>query len=185
MKVPEVSPEVSPGDRVRSALARGAALFGFWLLLSAPLAGQSLEGLAPDLVVGALAAAWATWVSLRLLPPAGGRIRPLALGRLAGSFLWQSLVGGLDVALRAFRPRMPLRPGFLAYRVGLPPGPGRESFGALTSLMPGTVPVGTDASDALVYHCLDLDQPVAVGLAREEALLRRVRDRRSRGAHSP
>ena len=177
-------PEITPRDRIRSALTRGAGLFGLWLLLSAPLAGESLEALAPDLVVGALAAAWATWVSLRLLPPAGGRIRPFALGRLTSSFLWQSVVGGLDVALRAFHPRMPLRPGFLAYRVGLPPGPGRATFGALTSLMPGTVPVGTDASDALVYHCLDLGQPVAVGLAREEALLNRVRDRGFRGADS-
>ncbi|MFY9974441.1 MAG: Na+/H+ antiporter subunit E [Chromatiaceae bacterium] len=184
MKDFEVSPEVSRGDRLGSALTRGAGLFGFWLLLSAPLSGESLRSLAPDLAVGALAAAWATWVSLRLLPPAGGRIRFLALGRLAGSFLWQSVVGGLDVALRAFHPRMPLRPGFLAYRVGLPPGPGRAAFGALTSLMPGTVPVGTDASDALVYHCLDLDQPVAAGLAREEALLSRVRGPGARGADS-
>jgi len=37
--------------------------------------------------------------------------------------------------------------------------------------MPGTLPVGTDRNDALVYHCLDLDQPVAAGLARDEALL--------------
>lgn len=184
MKDFEVSPEVSRVDRFGSALTRGAGLFGFWLLLSAPLSGESLRSLAPDLAVGALAAAWATWVSLRLLPPAGGRIRFLALGRLAGSFLWQSVVGGLDVALRAFHPRMPLRPGFLAYRVGLPPGPGRAAFGALTSLMPGTVPVGTDASDALVYHCLDLDQPVAAGLAREEALLSRVRGPGARGADS-
>jgi multicomponent Na+:H+ antiporter subunit E len=42
--------------------------------------------------------------------------------------------------------------------------------------MPGTLPVGTDADGALVYHCLDLDQPVAAALAREEALLARVRE---------
>ena len=41
-----------------------------------------------------------------------------------------------------------------------------------------------DASDVLVYHCLDLDQPVAAGLAREEALLSRVRDRGPPGADS-
>jgi multicomponent Na+:H+ antiporter subunit E len=169
---------------IRSTLVRAAGLFGFWLLLAAPLRGSPLGALIPDLVVGALASAWATWLSLRLLPPAPGRIRLAALGRLTRSFLWQSVVGGVDVALRAFHPRMPLRPGFLAYRVGLPPGTGRSAFGALTSLMPGTLPVGTDRDDALVYHCLDLDQPVAQGLAREEALLTQVRDARTRGEAS-
>jgi len=172
------NPAVPGSTLIRSTLVRGAGLFGFWLLLAAPLRGSSLGALIADLVVGALASAWATWLSLRLLPPVPGRIRLAALGRLTGSFLWQSMVGGVDVALRAFHPRMPLNPGFLAYRVGLPPGPGRSAFGALTSLMPGTLPVGTDRDDALVYHCLDLDQPVAEGLAREEALLAQVRDTR-------
>ena len=159
---------------VRSTLARGACLFGFWLLLAAPLSG-SLAKLIPDLAIGALAAAWATWVSLRLLPPSPGRIRWRALAWLAVRFLWQSVVAGVDVALRAFHPRLPLLTGFLAYRVGLPPGTGRSAFGAFSSLMPGTLPVGTDSNDALVYHCLDTDQPVAAGLARDEALLTRVR----------
>lgn len=166
----------------RSALARGGGLLCFWLLLAAPLADLASEELIPDLLVGTLASAWATWVSLRLLPPVAGRIRLAALGRLMLSFLWQSVVGGIDVARRAFHPRMPLRTGFLAYRVGFPPGAGREAFGALTSLMPGTLPVGTDTNDTLIYHCLDLDQPVTAGLAREEVLLRRVRTTGSRPA---
>jgi multicomponent Na+:H+ antiporter subunit E len=119
-----------------------------------------------------------------LLPPAPGHIRLLALGRLAASFLWQSVVGGVDVAWRAFHPRIPLRTGFLPYRVGIPAGPGRSAFGALTSLMPGTLPVGTDTDDALIYHCLDLDQPVAAGLAREEALFARVREAGAGGTHT-
>jgi multicomponent Na+:H+ antiporter subunit E len=171
-------PAVHGPALIRSILFRGAGLFGFWLLLAAPLRGSSLGALIPDLVVGALASAGATWLSLRLLPPVAGRIRLWPLGRLTLSFLWQSVVGGVDVARRAFHPRMPLHPGFLAFRVGLPPGPGRSAFGALTSLMPGTLPVGTDRDDALVYHCLDLDQPVAEGLAREEALLARIRGTR-------
>lgn len=158
----------------RSALGRGAGLFVLWLLLTAPFPSVSAK-LVPDLVLGALAAGWATWVSLRLLPPTPGRIRWGALARLVLYFLWQSVVAGLDVALRAFDPRLPLRPGFLAYRVGLPPGTARSAFGAFSSLMPGTLPVGTDANDMLVYHCLDLERPVAAGLARDESLLTRVR----------
>lgn len=166
-------PEAGSGGLVRAALARGAGLFGLWLLLAAPLAGSPAK-LIPDLTVGALAAAWATWVSLRLLPPVPGRLRWGALGRLAVHFIWQSIVAGVDVARRAFHPRLPLRPGFLAHPVRLPPGPGRSAFGAFSSLMPGTLPVGTDSNDALIYHCLDLDQPVGAGLARDEARLTRV-----------
>jgi multicomponent Na+:H+ antiporter subunit E len=159
----------------RSVLARGLWFFGFWLLLAGPWVGRPGAELATDLVVGILASAWAAWVSLRLLPPVPGRLRWGALGRLAVHFIWQSIIAGVDVALRAFHPRLPLHPGFLAHPVGLPPGPARSAFGAFSSLMPGTLPVGTDSNDALVYHCLDLDQPVGAGLARDEALLAGVR----------
>jgi multicomponent Na+:H+ antiporter subunit E len=40
--------------------------------------------------------------------------------------------------------------------------------------MPGTLPVGTDRDGSLVYHCLDLDQPIASSLARDEALVAAV-----------
>ncbi len=83
------------------------------------------------------------------------------------------------MARRAFDLRLPLRPSYLTYPVRLPPGPGRAAFGAITGLMPGTLPVGTDADDNLVYHCLDLDQPVATGFAEDEALLMRLRARTS------
>jgi multicomponent Na+:H+ antiporter subunit E len=160
---------------VRAAWARGTLYFGFWLLLAGPWEGGPGWEVVADLTLGLLAAAAATWVSLRLLPPAQGRLRLGALARLAVHFVWQSVVAGVDVARRAFDPRLPLRPGYLPYPVRLPPGTKRSAFGAVTSLMPGTLPVGTDAQDALVYHCLDMDQPVAANLTRDEALLARVR----------
>lgn len=159
----------------RAAWTRGALYLGFWLLLAAPREGGPGWAAIADLTLGLLAAAAATWVSLRLLPPAPGRLGFGALGRLVAHFVWQSIVAGVDVARRAFDPRLPLRPGYLPYSVGLPSGPMRSAFGALTSLMPGTLPVGTDAKDALVYHCLDMGQPVAANLNRDEALLARVR----------
>ena len=156
----------------RSALVRWAGFFGFWLLL-ANLGAHAEIGaeLAADQVVGLLAAAAATWVSLRLLPPGPGRVRYGALVRLAWRFLWQSVVAGIGVARLAFAPRMALRPGWLNYPVQIPPGPERALFGAITSLVPGTLPVGAGPGDTLVYHCLDLSQPVARGLAADEALL--------------
>lgn len=160
---------------VRAAFARGGGFLGFWLLLAGPgLSEVVATDLAADLAVGLLAAAVATSVSLSLLPPTPGRLRLAALARLAAHFFWQSIVAGLDVARRAFDPRLPLKPGYLAFPTRLPPGAERAAFGAITSLMPGTLPVGTDDHDRLVYHCLDLDQPVAAGLARDEALLMRI-----------
>jgi multicomponent Na+:H+ antiporter subunit E len=157
-------------------VARGAGFFGFWLLLASPsapdgLTADALVYLLGDLLVGLLATGAATWVSLRLLPPSQGRLHIGALLKFIGHFLWQSMVAGVDVARRAFDPRLPLKPGFLAYPVGIPAGTGRAAFGAVTSLMPGTLPVGTDPGGALVYHCLDSDQPVAAALARDEALM--------------
>jgi multicomponent Na+:H+ antiporter subunit E len=79
-----------------------------------------------------------------------------------------------DVARRALDPALPLNPGFVRYPVGLPPGPARNTFTTMMSLLPGTVPIGPDQSGALVVHCLDIRQPVAEQLAAEEAVLVRV-----------
>ena len=158
-------PSSAAGSAPRAALLRGAILLGYWVVLMGP--GRD------DVVVGMLTAALATWVSLRLLPPQPARLRLVALPALALRFLWQSVVAGVDVARRAFDPRLPLRPGFLTYRVGFPPGPARNAFTDLTSLLPGTVPAG-EQDGVLLYHCLDVDQPVVAQLAEEEAVLRRA-----------
>jgi multicomponent Na+:H+ antiporter subunit E len=142
-----------------------AAFLGLWLVL----AGADPS----DLPVGIAAAVAATWTSLRLMPPGGSRPSPVALAGLALRFLYQSIVAGADVARRALDPRLPLHPGFVAYPVGFPPGPARNAFATLTSLLPGTVPAG-DEDGKLVYHCLDVDQPVMSQLAAEEAALARA-----------
>lgn len=161
-------PEAATSARSGVALARAAGFLGCWLLLATLGTGANLIA---DLAVGLLAAAAATWVSLRLLPPGPGRVRYGALVRLAWRLLWQSVVAGFEVARLAFAPRLALRPGYLNYPVRIPPGPGRALFGALTSLVPGTLAVGAGPRDTLVYHCLDPSRPVAEGLAADEALL--------------
>jgi len=143
----------------RAALTRSAAFFALWVILI---------GLKPaDLAVGIFAAAAATWASLRLLPAGTHRLRLAALPRLAARFVWQSVLAGIDVARRAFDPRLPLKTGFVVYPVRYPRGPARNAFASLTSLLPGTVPVRDDAQ-GLLYHCLDVEQPVAEQLAAEE-----------------
>ena len=150
----------------RSTVVRAVGFFVLWMVV----AGGDLA----DLAVGAVAALAATWASLRLLPPGGSRVRPAALARLALGFLRQSVVAGVDVARRALDPRLPLHPGFVVYPVGLPPGPARNMFTALMSLLPGSVPTGSVENGGLLIHCLDVEQPVARQLAAEEALFARV-----------
>jgi multicomponent Na+:H+ antiporter subunit E len=146
----------SPGVVVVRALL----YFGIWIVID-----QSAKP--ANLAFGVLAAAAATWVSLRLLPPASGRVRLGVLLTLLPRFLWQSLVAGIDVARRAFSPRLSLAPGFVDYPARLPRGSARNAFELISSLMPGSVPTGeTEAS--IEYHCLDVGQPVVEQLAAEE-----------------
>jgi multicomponent Na+:H+ antiporter subunit E len=150
----------------RSAVRRAVGFFGAWVVLS----GYALV----DLVPGVIAALAATWVSLRLLPSGPNRMQPLALSKVALRFLRESVLAGADVARRALDPKLPLDPGFMPYSTDLPPGTARNALTALMSLLPGTVPVGSDRNGALVIHCLDIRQPVTAQLAAEEALLVRV-----------
>jgi multicomponent Na+:H+ antiporter subunit E len=150
----------------RAAATRAAIFLIFWLMIS---------GWAPaDLPVGLAAVAGATWVSLRLLPPKGSRIRLAALGALAANFSRQSVLSGADVAWRALNPTLTLRPGFVACPLRLPQGGKRSAFCALSSLMPGTLPTGANDQDELLVHCLDVGQPVAANLMAEEALFIRA-----------
>jgi multicomponent Na+:H+ antiporter subunit E len=150
-----------------SDLLRAAATRAIWfLILWLALAGADPA----DVVAAAASIVAATRSSLHLLPPSGSRRSPAAIVRLALRFLGESVVAGVDVARRALDPRLPLRPGFVIYPVRFPRGRARNAFTTLTSLMPGTVPAGEDKG-RLVYHCLDVDQPVVSQLAAEEAAL--------------
>lgn len=152
---------------VRTALVRCSILLMFWVALI----GFSFSAL----VVGAVAAGGATWVSLRLLPPTPQRVRLGALVLLLPRFLWQSLLAGWDVARRAFDPRLPLRPGFVAFSSRHAPGHLRNTFATISSLMPGTLPC-SENGDEIIFHCLDVGQPIAEQLAAEEKVLARVFD---------
>jgi multicomponent Na+:H+ antiporter subunit E len=153
------------GSAAVRAFARAAGFLVLWLVLA---------GADPaDLPAAAVAVVAATWASLRLLPPGSSRLSPSALAKLTLRFAYQSVAAGVDVAWRALDPRLPLRPGFVRYPVRFPPGPARNAFSTLTSLLPGTVPAGAEPGH-IVYHCLDVEQPVTSQLAAEEAALARA-----------
>ena len=152
--------ETGSSWRAHPAIGRGAALFALWIVL--------VRSAHPaDLAVGGLTTLVATWTSLRLLPPDLGRVRLGALAARLPLFAWHSLRAGIDVARRAFDPRLPLAPGLVTYETRCPRGLARSTFATITSLLPGTVPVADDDS-GLVYHCLDAAQPVVEDLADEE-----------------
>jgi multicomponent Na+:H+ antiporter subunit E len=159
------SPGGAPNGLTFHVLARAAALLILWLVLAGSYPA--------DLPVGLVAVFAATLTSLRLFPPDRSSGSPVALVRLVLRFLCQSAVAGADVAWRALDPRLPLRTGFVLHPVRFPPGSARNTFAALTSLLPGTVPAG-ERNGQIIYHCLDIDQPVVAQLAAEEAALARA-----------
>jgi multicomponent Na+:H+ antiporter subunit E len=143
--------------------ARVGGFYAFWVIIA---------GTNPvDLAVGVLVAFVVAWASWTLLPTGTRQVRIVALARLVPRFLYQSVTAGVDVAWRALSPRLPLQPGFIHYQPRLPPGPARSAFCTVTSLLPGTLPSGTDNDGRLVVHCLDRTNAVAEQLATEEALL--------------
>jgi multicomponent Na+:H+ antiporter subunit E len=103
-------------------------------------------------------------------------VRLAALIGLLPRFLWQSLLAGWQVARLAFSPRLRLRPGFVAFHSAYPPGHLRNTFATIASLMPGTLPCGESETEIL-FHCLDVEQPVLAELAEEEAALSGVLER--------
>ena len=101
--------------------------------------------------LGALAVVIATLASLALLPPAGRSWSPVSVVRFAGFFLWKSLVGGIDVALRALRPNMDLDPALVEYTTRLPGGLPRVLFANTISLLPGTLSAEVRDRQLLVH----------------------------------
>jgi multicomponent Na+:H+ antiporter subunit E len=88
-----------------------------------------LDGVKPaGLLIGMPAAALSAWINLLLFPPSRGRPRLMALLSLGWHFLWSSVVAGVDVAIRAFHPRLPLRTGFVTCECGILAGPHRDLF---------------------------------------------------------
>jgi multicomponent Na+:H+ antiporter subunit E len=161
----------------RAAVLRGAGFLIVWLVIAEP----GWAGLA----VGVVAAALATRLSFVLLPP-GVATRPLGLDaigllRLVLHVAWQSVPAGIDVARRALSRDCGLSPGLVAVPTRLPPGLARASFRAVSSLLPGTVAVGTEDQASILLHALDVRQDVTAENAATEGLF--VRAIRADPAH--
>jgi multicomponent Na+:H+ antiporter subunit E len=158
------APPAQLGFALGPFVLRWAGYMLFWVVL----AGTGTK----DLAAGAVAAACASWVSLKLLAPGALSFRLAKIPRLFAQFLWQSAVAGTTVALMALKPSLPLKPGTIRYRTAFRQGTRRQAFTTFASLLPGTLPLGDDGADAIAVHCLDTTQPVAAQLGAEEEKLR-------------
>lgn len=83
-------------------------------------------------------------------------------------FMLESLRGGLDVALRALRPSLPLMPGFVTYNLKLNTEAARVFFTWIVSLLPGTASVKLEG-EVLLVHLLDTSAPIMPRLERLES----------------
>lgn len=106
-------------------------------------------------LIGGFAIALALLASTTIpAPPLSLRFSPAGLLRFIPYFVVQSIIGGIDVARRAFSPRLPLDPTLIHYPLQLPPGGARIFLLNTVSLLPGTLSADLQ-DDTLTVHLLD------------------------------
>ncbi|MES9850636.1 MAG: Na+/H+ antiporter subunit E [Candidatus Thiodiazotropha sp. L084R] len=124
-------------------------------------------------LVGLPVVLMATWSVLRLREPAEGQFSLMGLLKFLPYFVWESVLGGIDVASRVMRPKMRIAPGFLDYQMHLTQPSARRLFVNSLSLLPGTLAADLDG-DCLRIHALDLGVDLKRELARLEQMVSAV-----------
>lgn len=127
----------------------------------------------------------ASYMSWRITTVKESRVRLIGLARLLPLFWWRSLLGGIDVALRALRPSLPIRPDLLIYELRLDADSmATRFFAEVISLLPGTLCTQL-LPDSLEVHVIDRDMPVAQELAVIEEAIARVFGQQLREPSAP
>ena len=124
-------------------------------------------------LVGLPALLAATWASRYLGRASDISVSPLGLVRFVVLFLWESLRGGVDVALRTLAPRMRIQTDFIRYRTGLGRLSARTFFANCVSLLPGTLAADLQ-DDWLEVHVLNVNSDHETELARLERAVARM-----------
>lgn len=130
--------------RWSTVASRGLLFSILWWILT--------DGSVPSWTIGAPAVIFAVMTSVALLPPV-----PLAwrgLFHFVPFFVWRSVLGAVDVASRAFHPRVPIDPLIIDYPLRLPPGLPQVIMANIVSLLPGTLSTTLDGR-TLQIHVLD------------------------------
>lgn len=131
--------------RLRSVLRLAMVAAALWLVLT--------EGrrFGPEVL---LAIAAAVAAGLYYGPDVVHRWRPIELLKFLAHFVRSSLRGGVDVALRAMRPDLPVESVFIRRRIRVEHGQPRTLLVSSISLMPGTLTADVEG-DEIELHLLD------------------------------
>lgn len=109
-------------------------------------------------IVGVPFVLLATYAAARLSTRVGADPRPLRLMTFAPFFVWESVLGGVDVARRVLGPKVRIDPALVSYRPRLRDPAAQVAFLDSISLLPGTL--SADMRDGVVQvHALDLNDP--------------------------
>jgi multicomponent Na+:H+ antiporter subunit E len=133
-------------------ISRAAILAFTWWVLT--------QGARDAWQVGVPAVFTAIYIDYRLSPPKGRRWSLGGLLMYVLSFFKFSISGGIDVAWRAYHPRLPLNPAMVNYPLSLTSPAARNLFICTVSLLPGTLSAELD-EETLVVHVLDVGRPFA------------------------
>jgi multicomponent Na+:H+ antiporter subunit E len=118
-------------------------------------------------LVGVPVVLLATYAAVRLSRIVGSDPRPLRLLLFLPFFVWESILGGIDVARRVMGPRLRIDPALVSYRPRLRDPAAKVVFLDSISLLPGTL--SADFRDGVAeVHALDRDPSVVAGLKRLE-----------------
>ena len=137
---------------ISTILLRIVAMTLLWFVLAA--GDLRYWGLILIAVLGGAAA------SLILVPSSGLSWSPIGWARFIPFFIVQSVLGGVDVALRAVALTPRLDPGYVEFDFRITEEPARVFVANTMSLMPGTLSVSLD-SNRLRMHVLDTGMPNA------------------------
>ena len=138
---------------------RAAGLMIVWVIATEADLGALLIGV-PLATAGAV-------LSVTLSPRTFSAIHLPGALRFLRFFAVQSILGGVDVALRALRPSMPIQPAIVRYPIRLGDTWPRVFFTNTISMLPGTLSSRLEG-DAIEVHVLDCTRPIIADLAAVE-----------------
>ena len=147
-----------------SSLLFRTLLFSFiWWILSA--------GEITSWYLGVPVVVLAVYVSSKLIPRMS--LNWFACFRFIPFFVLRSLQGGIDVACRAFDPRLPITPNLIEYPLQIPAGVARVVMINTVSLLPGTLSADLH-KNVLCVHILDNKNDVATDLVAIEQYVAQI-----------
>lgn len=146
-----------------SILLRSSVFVLIWWILT--------DGAVNSWWIGVPAVLLAVIASILLLPPE--KFVWFEFLRFVPFFIRRSLLGGADVAWRAFHPSLPIDPDLVEYPIRLAPGLPRVLMANTVNLLPGTLSATLDRS-IMKVHVLDSRQDVMAEIEAVEQQVARI-----------